>query len=83
MKLISDKEITIRLCSSHVLIKIEHKGLKELQTDISTEVSWTNNKLYHYLKPTYSPASRFNGQPKLYQVAIHIETAVPCRGSPP
>ena len=83
MNLISDKEITIRLCSSHVLIKIEHKGLKELQTDISTEVSWTNNKLYHYLKPTYSPASRFNGQPKLYQVAINIETAVPCRGSPP
>lgn len=39
MNLISDKEITIRLCSSHVLIKIEHKGLKELQTDISTEVS--------------------------------------------
>ena len=28
MNLISDKEITIRLCSSHVLIKIEHKGLK-------------------------------------------------------
>ena len=83
MNLISDKEITIRLCSSHVLIKNEHKGLKELQADISTEVLWTNNKLYHYLKTTYSPASRFNGQPKLHQVAIHVGTAVPCRGSPP
>lgn len=38
MNLISDEEITIRLCSSHVLIKNEHKDLKELQTDISTDV---------------------------------------------
>lgn len=67
----------------HMFFKNEHKRLKELQTDISTKVLQTKNKLYHYIKPTYSSASRFNGKPKLHHFAVHIGTAFPCRGSPP
>ena len=83
MNLMSDKVIAIGLCSSYVLIKSEHKRLKELQKDISTHVLQTKSKLCYYISPTYSPASKFNGKPKLHHFAVHIGTAFPCSGYRP
>ena len=56
--------------------KIKAKALKQLK--VLEDNEFIENKLYYYLKPTYSPAPRFYGQPQytiqefLYALLFHI-----------
>ena len=60
--------------------KIKTKTLKQLK--VLRDKEFIVNKLYYYLKPTDSPASRFYGQPKIHKPGVPIRPTVSYRGSP-
>ena len=57
--------------------KIKAKTLKVLK-----DSEFIDNKLYYYLKPTDSPASRFYGQSKIHKPGVPIRPIVSYSGSP-
>ena len=60
--------------------KIETKTLNQLMTQKDNE--FIDNKLYHYLIPTDSPAPRFYGQPKTHKPGVPVRPIVSYSGSP-
>ena len=60
--------------------KIKTKTLKQLK--VINENQIINNKLYYYLKPTDSSASRLYGQPKIQKPEVPIRPIVSHSGSP-
>ena len=60
--------------------KIKAKTLKQLNVLKDNEL--IDNKLYHYLKPTDSPAPRYYGQPKIHKAGVHIRRVVSYSDSP-
>ena len=60
--------------------KIKTKTLKQLK--VLKDNNFTDNKLYYYLKPTYSPARRFYRQPKIHRPGVPIRPIVSYSSSP-
>ena len=60
--------------------KIKTKTLKQLK--VLKDNTFTDNKLYYYLKPTDSPAPRFYGQPKIRKPGVPIRPIISYSGSP-
>ena len=60
--------------------KIKAKILKQLK--ILKDNEFNDNKLYHYRKPSDSPAPRFYAQPKLHKPGVPIRPVVSHSGSP-
>ena len=54
--------------------KIKTKTLKQLK--VLKDNEFIDNKLYYYLKPTDSPASRFYGQSKIHKPGVPIRPIV-------
>ena len=59
--------------------KIKAKTLKQLKA--LTYKEFIDNKLYYFLKPTDSPAPRFDGQSKIYKSRVPIGPIVSYSGS--
>ena len=59
--------------------KIKTKTLKQLK--VLKDHEFIDDKLYHYLKPTDSPAPRFYGQPKIHKQGVPIRPIVSYSGS--
>ena len=60
--------------------KSKAKTLKQLK--VLKDNQFIDNKLYYYLKPTDSPASRFYGHPKIQKPEVPIRPIVSYSGSP-
>ena len=69
-----------QLFKKDLITKIKAKTLKQLK--VLKDNEFIDNKLYYYLKPTDSPASRFYGQPKIHKVGVPIRPIVSYSGSP-
>ena len=63
-----------------LLPKLKAKALKQLK--VLEDNEFIDNKLYYYLKPTYSPAPRFYGQPKIHNPGVPIRPIVSYSSSP-
>ena len=63
-----------QLLKKDITTKIEAKTLKQLKVLKDNEI--IDNKLCYYLKPTYTPAPRFYGQPKIHKPGVHMRTIV-------
>ena len=89
---ILNREDYLEICMDHInngpyqllkkdpTTKIKVKTMKQLKILKNNE--FIDNKLYYYLKPTYSPAPRFYGQPKIHKPGIPIRPVVSYSGSP-
>ena len=60
--------------------KIKANTLKQLK--VLKDNEFINNKLYYYLKTTYSPVSRLYGQPKIHKPVVPIHPIVSYSDSP-
>ena len=69
-----------RLLKRDFTIKIKAKTLKQVKT--LKDIEHIDNELYYYIKPTDSPASRFYGQPNIYQPGVPIRFIVSYNGFP-
>ena len=68
-----------QLLKKDITTKIKAKTLKQLKVLKDNEI--IDNKLYYYLKPTYTPAPRFYGQPKIHKPGVHMRPIVSYCGS--